>query len=1057
MSNNNNSRNFFKFKNVQLVRRPNSGRQTRQNTNIRSQGTAEEQFAGIAAAARAEALNDIDDILTDDDSVDYSPPKQHSLEPQVQVQDNSQQVSDSDERTNSTPESATDSSLDTSSIEVIQPHEGLEIRLPISPPQRAPPNSPESPRTNVAIPVPDELLTEDEETGHKYVPPTSISMTPDLTGRQETLSPTPQVPQTVRSAIELTVKDFEPSEQRLIDKCGEVDFQLSNHRDWDRPNSRLREDICHLLPILYQSGFNTEGFPNLEDYLYKTVGTLPCQSLLRLALDSVFEEFPEISAIQTKVYRMLKCHLSVINHPSITQFDDISLANHDFDRVVGPDFHNVSGTESRPDLSLQTDFNETYYSVYSQAQRQVYRVTERSLGRLRKDRANSCPDIVQQLNRDFDSFSSTNWRYTTAHERLYPDPYYLKNNQQTQTETTRTLQVKDTGAQYSSPSDSSDSSSDFDSDIEGTENITVAKRYLHRHFVSSEDLYTNPTPPHKRFRTSTPDPPLGQPEKEPTRCPLKEIINHGPALQIPPVNLTVAPGGRAANVQLGRQRVNAMAARGRNQPQPQPQPLQGADPALVQILQMMQNRDANRDNSRKQFLMFPKESFTGEDKKKAKSHWAEFSKYLDYQDQQGTIPRDLAHLPEIKSMFKLTLQDIALGWFETESPTWLTEDQMKQAFLKRFNPWGDTRRQQQDAWNKLKFDMTKDDVDSFVVDMKTLASILGHNDNVVTEKFKDIFPDPNIEAALIAMDNFAAMQTKAKQLVQIYKPVHDSPMASAAILVHTVGNTPTKSKSSQPKSNQHQLAPITQSQENPNTGETEYNGGQHGRGRGHDRGSRGRGNGGNSNNRYDHQDRGAGHGQGQRDFQYNKGRGQDNSYRGRRRQWDGNDSNNRDRDNRDRNSDGQGNSNRGRRWDNNSRGQGHNDCGRGRRWNPNQQYHDPGYQQESHFANPNHYRPPPMGHQYRYPIPYEQYSYPQPQQQYQSQMPPAPSQQATNICQLCNSQGHYDYQCQFAGDFMARTQKAFNQGRSYSHQDPNHGDWSHGDNDNNDPNGQPFQ
>ena len=395
------------------------------------------------------------------------------------MKDNSQQVSDSDERTNSTPGSATDSSLDTSSIEVIQPHEGLEIRLPISPPQRAPPNSPESPRTNVAVPVPDELLTEDEETGHKDVPPTAISTTPDLTGRQETLSPTPQVPQTVRSAIELTAKDFKPSEQCIIDKCGEVDFQLSNHRDWNQPNSRLREDICHLLPILYQSGFNTEGFPNLEDYLYQTVGTLPCQSLLRLALDSVFEEFPEISAIQTKVYRMLKCHLSVINHSSITQFDDISLANHDFDRVVGPDFHNVSGTEGRPDLSMQMDFRETYYSVFSQAQRQVHRVTERSLGRFRKGRANSCPDIVQELNRDFDTLSSSNWRYTTAHERLYPDPYYLKNDQQTQTEITRTLQVKDTGAQYSSPSDSSDSSSDFGSDIEGTENITVTGTLPH--------------------------------------------------------------------------------------------------------------------------------------------------------------------------------------------------------------------------------------------------------------------------------------------------------------------------------------------------------------------------------------------------------------------------------------------------------------------------------------------------------------------------------------------------------------------------------------------------
>ena len=40
---------------------------------------------------------------------------------------------------------------------------------------------------------------------------------------------------------------------------------------------------------------------------------------------------------------------------------------------------------------------------------------------------------------------------------------------------------------------------------------------------------------------------------------------------------------------------------------------------------------------------------------------------------------------------------------------------------------------------------------------------------------------------------------------------------------------------------------------------------------------------------------------------------------------------------------------------------------------------------------------------------------------------------------------------------MAHTQKAFNQGRSYSHQDPNNGEWSQGETDNNDPNGQPFQ
>ena len=114
--------------------------------------------------------------------------------------------------------------------------------------------------------------------------------------------------------------------------------------------------------------------------------------------------------------------------------------------------------------------------MFSQAQCQVYRVTERSVARLHRDRANSCPDIVQKLNRDFDYLSNSNWKYTTAHERFYPDLYYFKSDQQTQTELTCTLHIKDTGAQYSSPSDSSDSiSSDSDSDIEGTENITVAK------------------------------------------------------------------------------------------------------------------------------------------------------------------------------------------------------------------------------------------------------------------------------------------------------------------------------------------------------------------------------------------------------------------------------------------------------------------------------------------------------------------------------------------------------------------------------------------------------
>ena len=148
-------------------------------------------------------------------------------------------------------------------------------------------------------------------------------------------------------------------------------------------------------------------------------------------------------------------------------------------------------------------------------------------------------------------------------------------------------------------------------------------------------------------------------------------------------------------------------------------------------------------------------------------------------------------------------------------------ENMQQAFLKRFNIWGDTRRQQQAAWNKLQFDMSKDDVDSFVTDMRTLAQILGHNNEVLIEKFKDVFPDKNIEAALIAMDNFDEMQAKAKQLVQIYRPTLGADVASmGACFMHTQETKiQAKEKKGPPKvSNQHLLAPTQNSPMNQNGG-----------------------------------------------------------------------------------------------------------------------------------------------------------------------------------------------------------------------------------------------
>ena len=495
MSNNKGGK-FFKFQNVQIVRRQNAGRQTRQNTQINSQGSAEQQFQDIQAAAREEALVDINDLLSEDESVDYSLPNQ-PLQPTVQVQNQELQTPNSNNTSASNPDTVTDSSLDSSSIEVLQLDTGLQIQLPINLPQRQPPATPPTPRTNVVVPHNDNLITDDEETGDQVVPPAVGAQTAEQ-GRRETLSPTPQNTQTIQSEIELTPNDLETSNQRLTDKCAEIDLQLSTHIDWNKPNYRLRTDLCEVIPILYRVGYNTDGFPSLEKYLYETVGVLPYQSLLRISLDSVFEEFPEISAIQTKVYRMLKCHLSIINHTSVTQFDDITLSNHDFDRVAGADLYSVSGPESRPDLSLQTDLNETYYSVYSQSQRQVYRVTKRSLDRIPRERANSCPELIVQVNKEGEETIDRPSRYYTACNYIHPTVQRSHTNQETQTTQANVVSDRDTRAQHTSSSSDTDSeSSDYDENIEGTENITVTKRYLHNRSLSSEDLYTAPVQPPK--------------------------------------------------------------------------------------------------------------------------------------------------------------------------------------------------------------------------------------------------------------------------------------------------------------------------------------------------------------------------------------------------------------------------------------------------------------------------------------------------------------------------------------------------------------------------------
>ena len=290
---------FFKFQNVQIVRRP-----THQNTQLNIQGTAEDQFQDSVAAAEQEPFQDIvedivDDLLEDSDGPDV-------VQTRTQVSITSFESDTSSYNVNSLEAPVNTSELTsalTSSIEIIALHEvqqeppqqpesseatQIVAQVPVGPALQLPSSAipPVNLQTNVATFYDNDVFTEDEDDDQTVL--TSLNNP----CRTETLPPTPNAVNTIQSTIELTVKNLQPCDEPLIVKCGEVDLLLSTNATGPHHDIQLREELVMLIPILYQAAFNIEGFPSLENWLWKTVG-------------------------------MLKCYLSVTKYPADHQFQDI--------------------------------------------------------------------------------------------------------------------------------------------------------------------------------------------------------------------------------------------------------------------------------------------------------------------------------------------------------------------------------------------------------------------------------------------------------------------------------------------------------------------------------------------------------------------------------------------------------------------------------------------------------------------------------------------------------------------------------------------------------------
>ena len=130
---------------------------------------------------------------------------------------------------------------------------------------------------------------------------------------------------------------------------------------------------------------------------------------------------------------------------------------------------------------------------------------------------------------------------------------------------------------------------------------------------------------------------------------------------------------------------------------------------------LAQEKQVTDKKDTKWFTQFPLEKFDGTELGKSPDHWNLFTQYWNYVLLIGYIPgqNDANYFATFGEQFVLTLSGIAYSWFKQVIPAYHDIEDVKAAFLKRFNEWSQTVKQHMNAWNSLRFNLNKHDMDVF--------------------------------------------------------------------------------------------------------------------------------------------------------------------------------------------------------------------------------------------------------------------------------------------------------------------------------------------------------
>ena len=303
------SHKLFKFQNIQL-------RPTRQNTNLTVQGTQEQQFEEIIRQAQESAIRRLKEEEQE---------KAQSQDPSAPLEIENYSFPNSAEGT------------DSSSVEVLNPDDSNSSSIIDSGPELIP-------NSHVQNNLQD-YFTDDEDSKSPVI---------GKQGTLNTITVKAEINTAPKSSIEESEdeEDLEYAKRKIYDECAVVDLILST-----KGVSHAKQELQSLIPSLYQGRVDVDCFPVLVFFLEEKVGTLPNRSFLRIALDTLFEENPQIKYLQEFFYAHVKCFLAEINSCDYHQFQDIPDL---IDRVSGYLYAADEVT-----LHDTTDFDKTFQSACS--------------------------------------------------------------------------------------------------------------------------------------------------------------------------------------------------------------------------------------------------------------------------------------------------------------------------------------------------------------------------------------------------------------------------------------------------------------------------------------------------------------------------------------------------------------------------------------------------------------------------------------------------------------------------------------------------------------------